>query len=486
MLSRIGMSVFSCLVLLCLSQAQGQPVVSVNENLLWKTFENYAQPTGKLTNESAILNGQFVATQSGIDRSVSGLEYAEDPDDLDNLIYRFTMSPRHDGKKSRLQLITCYVTPEDLSEKFGSPVLDPTLGSSLITYCNAANEPENGIHSYSYDIFLPRSGISESGYFILTQWQGTADPNIVKDEQGCVARLSNEDRHRLCEEMGNTCDDGTVLLPNGESSGIHYQHGGYPPLILAVEDGNLIVAARSDERKFIEKGGCGVGKPTPYNRTCALHPRQQHSLLWRMPIEDSMLDRWINLEWKIKWSEYSSNYRFHPEDPGVLTSNAWIRLSIDGEEMFDWKGPCGRNDEGRIPTFRTGINNPDAEPYPFTMYMRRYEYDYVTTVDNTDEAETLRSLIVRDVATTQNIGRNTVNEDMIFRRVSGSCTLRPGVNFVNLLTQTKLSSLKANRKTREFYQTLVKALQSQEEKIRRLERKLPSFEENDSQSYSPK
>ena len=68
---------------------------------------------------------------------------------------------------------------------------------------------------------------------------------------------------------------GTVLLPNGESSGIHYQHGGYPPLILAVEDGNLIVAARSDERKFIEKGGCGVGKPTPYNRTCALHPRQQ-------------------------------------------------------------------------------------------------------------------------------------------------------------------------------------------------------------------
>ena len=54
-----------------------------------------------------------------------------------------------------------------------------------------------------------------------------------------------------------------------------------------------------------------------------------------------------------------------------------------------------------------GINNPDAEPYPFTMYMRRYEYDYVTTVDNTDEAETLRSLIVRDVATTQNIGRNS-------------------------------------------------------------------------------
>ena len=44
------------------------------------------------------------------------------------------------------------------------------------------------------------------------------------------------------------------------------------------------------------------------------------------------------------------------EDPGVLTSNSWIRLSIDGEEMFDWKGPCGRNDEGRIPTFRTGYS----------------------------------------------------------------------------------------------------------------------------------
>ena len=39
----------------------------------------------------------------------------------------------------------------------------------------------------------------------------------------------------------------------------------------------------------------------------------------------------------------------------VCTKNASITLSINGEQVIDWEGPCGRNDEGRIPYFKFGI-----------------------------------------------------------------------------------------------------------------------------------
>ena len=41
-------------------------------------------------------------------------------------------------------------------------------------------------------------------------------------------------------------------------------------------------------------------------------------------------------------------------------SDAWVRLWVNDKLVFNFTGPCGRNDDGRVPYFKMGpfINDP--------------------------------------------------------------------------------------------------------------------------------
>ena len=65
------------------------------------------------------------------------------------------------------------------------------------------------------------------------------------------------------------------IFNKNSTIGLNYQHGGYPPLFLHIRDGMFVVGARSDERLFIPKGGCGI----PRTANCFDHPKQQVSVV---------------------------------------------------------------------------------------------------------------------------------------------------------------------------------------------------------------
>ena len=152
-------------------------------------------------------------------------------------------------------------------------------------------------------IFDPKSDLLKRGNFIITQWHGTPDSRIVSDEHGCVAKLEDSDLNKMCS--WHECDKGVTsygwcvsvtcvcvcvcvfvksnsslsLFTNqgrvltrvdGSFTGLRYNQGGYPPLTLKLKKGLFNVMARSDERIFMPKGGCGDGK-----KECVDHPRQQ-------------------------------------------------------------------------------------------------------------------------------------------------------------------------------------------------------------------
>ena len=41
-------------------------------------------------------------------------------------------------------------------------------------------------------------------------------------------------------------------------------------------------------------------------------------------------------------------------DGGKLVSDAWVRLWVNDKLVVNFTGPCGRNDNGRVPYFKMG------------------------------------------------------------------------------------------------------------------------------------
>lgn len=71
------------------------------------------------------------------------------------------------------------------------------------------------------------------------------------------------------------CFPGEIFNSDDKFIGINYSQGGYPPLTMTLHNGYFIITARSDERLFIEKGGCS--KSGIKSAQCPDHPRQQVS-----------------------------------------------------------------------------------------------------------------------------------------------------------------------------------------------------------------
>lgn len=74
------------------------------------------------------------------------------------------------------------------------------------TSCPASHLPLDHMHTYEYEIFIAESDLSMDGKYVITQWHGSADPTILRDTKGCIAKVSMKDIHKLCKK--GFCDQG--------------------------------------------------------------------------------------------------------------------------------------------------------------------------------------------------------------------------------------------------------------------------------------
>nr|CAB3262777.1 uncharacterized protein LOC100183141 [Phallusia mammillata] len=450
------------------------------DKLEWRYWCNILNSNKDMASESHILENKFVAVMTGIHGTESRIHYISSHVEFGN-IYRFSFLPEIKGAKSRLELTTCFTTPQHAVSQFGTVNLNPSIVSALGTSCPAVREPIDAIHVYSYELYFTERDfpLKVNGKYILTQWHGSADPTIVRDDFGCLARLSHADKSKLCKK--HVCKEGSIFDQRGRYTGLRYVQGGYPPLTVSIDGGEFLVSARSDDRVFPEKGGCGWKKNKPPDFRCPLHPLQQFKLLARIPFKDMKFDSWVRFDWKIKWSEFGAIKREKiGEDPGIILSNAWIRLFINNVSVVDWTGPCGRNDDRRVPYFKIGIYNPSGSEYPLRMYVRNYQHYFTNTQDlPRDEKRKIQnlSLITKQrwkESTVFSLNRNTIVGNMQFRLVTGDarCELRPEIDHVTHLMRTRFSRLLVDKITLELLQTMTYAIEAQDFRIRQLERRL--------------
>jgi len=80
----------------------------------------------------------------------------------------------------------------------------------LITYCPVCNTQANSLYVYKYKLYLPRENFPSEGTYVISQWHGSPDPNILKDEQDCVAEISDVDRYELCKK--GSCKQGKHVI----------------------------------------------------------------------------------------------------------------------------------------------------------------------------------------------------------------------------------------------------------------------------------
>lgn len=405
---------------------------------------------------------------------------AKDPLSFDGYQYKFDFRPNKPGEKSRLELSTCFVKKTD----FESLDMDPSrlrreLPSMLQHLCPVVNMPIEAVHTYQYQVKINRDDFPSMGSYIMAQWHGTSDGKIVRDDLGCVARISDDDLVSLCDD--GFCTKGVIYNEREEPTGLRYEQGGYPPLSFHFKDGTFYVLARSDDREFIAKSGCHPGSFHRRPFYCPLHPRQQFHVIWEKNIDDFPFNRWNTMTWKIKWSEYGNDPSLYQDDTdgGVLISNAWIRLWINDKLEIDWKGPCGRNDDGRVPYFKMGIYNPSGSMENLLFRTRGYHYSYsmLNQPEEIEDRKQVESLKVHQGGfndTVRNL--NELKHGLEFGNITPdpkamTCTLQAESGNLATIASVKYTRLKNNKQIRTVLKAMADVILEQQERLKHLEMK---------------
>lgn len=221
------------------------------------------------------------------------------------------------------------------------------------------------------------------------------------EEDGDDDDLGNGSRRNMPTRRKNTIPEIERVI----GTGLHYEQGGYPPLIFALKYGYYFILARSDSRKFIKKSGCALpdvnliieGKicddesrkyagsmyksslkyngpkinfkkiyECPCGNDIFTRQHQKSILLWHMPVNQLTDLKWHDFTWHIKWAEYKNGFA----NP---IKNGEIKVWLNNQMIVDFVGPVGRNDQ-RSPYFKAGIYNPGASGKPVTTYFTNYQH----------------------------------------------------------------------------------------------------------------
>ncbi|XP_039272939.2 uncharacterized protein LOC120347141 isoform X1 [Styela clava] len=444
------------------------------DKIYWEPIWRHEAPTKEVIDEDNILEDTFVAISTGVSGSKTELHVGNDVKSMkpNGKVYRFTFAPEVEGKKSRLEIVTCFSTTNDIISRYNR--IPEELEYLLKSSCPIIDLPPGNIHTHEYEIYIPRADFRIDGEYILTQWHGSPDPTILQDEMGCVAQVPISNLHKICTK--GRCKQGAILDRNGHYIGIRYNQGGYPPLSFKLEKKQFIIVARSDEMLFIGKGGCGQ------TERCVHHPRMHNNIIWKFPAEKFKFDQWVKFRWDIKWSEYSSS-SLEFDNGGMRTSDAWIRVWMNGEKIVDWIGPCGRNDYGKTPYFKAGIYNPSGSTFPIRFFFRRYSHEHEAMDTHKDEEvkKTFKKLRICS-NNAKDINQNAIKNSKHYRFILTSsasdkkCTLYSKVDHLSFLRNAKLNRMLVDDATKSIITNLVYALDDQAHLIKHLEKRLEQYE----------
>lgn len=179
---------------------------------------------------------------------------------------------------------------------------------------------------------------------IVTHFHSPKDPRLIYNiTSNQTKTLSTAEFYALCTKKG-PCYGGKFL----NSNDIFYSRGGFPVLLMKIEESRTFIAMRHDPRPF-----CLIEKQRPRpcmykddvdNEVCE-SPAGTHSwsILWKSPLPYKK--EWLPLHWYIQWS--------HKYDCIIKVVDTESK-----ETLVDYVGPCGRKHDmstGNYPYPSVGV-----------------------------------------------------------------------------------------------------------------------------------
>jgi len=179
-------------------------IMKNEKKVKWVKITKKVDPYIELVRKENVVHG-FVKVSRGMKGTGSSLKFSPD-----GKHYKFLFRPRK-NIRSRLELSTCFVLEEDY-KKLGKNLerLNLNYPSMLQHLCQVVNKPIEAVHTYKYNLYVDSKDWPETGSYIMAQWHGTSDGKILRDDSGCVARVTDEDLVSLCQD--GFCEKGVIFL----------------------------------------------------------------------------------------------------------------------------------------------------------------------------------------------------------------------------------------------------------------------------------
>ena len=246
--------------------------------------------------------------------------------------YHFYMK---DGNAERVELSSIYTT-KDAVKHLDRRELKEHANAKSIYHFGTGFVERGKPWVYEYGLWIP-SSMDETTEGIISQWHGTADRTSILTPEGEVITYALRDFNRKVLSKMKFIENIGIDLKSGKPNGYYVDQGGYPPLSLKVGGGYLHLLARADFSRVTDKSDRVNLKPHEIG-VVKYSPRKSKmvTIPFRKKLDQLAKDRWINVKWEIRWSEW--------DGPRSLKDGT-IKLHLDGEKMLDWVGPIGNNDK---------------------------------------------------------------------------------------------------------------------------------------------
>ncbi len=283
----------------------------------------------------------------------------------------------------------------ELSELFGSAErlkgVSPAMVERLTAITAADILVDLGRYgdtvTYEWSTRFPRR-MGPQSLGIFAQWHGRPDRTLVDDGK-TVRMLSLAEFEDLSRTVEFREDGWGYERKSGVKTAYRRDAAAGGPIgEFRVGFDHLYLMVRSDASRRSSPDVKLKIRPSRQVGDCTRDGPKEIALVWKTPLADVPVDRWIDFKVRIHFSEYAP-------DADKVTSPGAVTVWMNGKQVADWRGNVGKNDS-LGPYFKFGIYKPG--PGGFQVDHAAYRRTIQRTRKSPEVPNPLRDEVLRSRA----------------------------------------------------------------------------------------
>lgn len=301
-----------------------------------------------------------------------------------------SLSGYNEGEtKGRAELSYCYATSKDV-QNLTQTQRNNAITAKKIYFYGKGHCPQASTMYYRFSVYFPASS-SPNMHTIFAQWHGMPDRCIIKNPNGEVLRLTDEEFAELSKTVYFDVDTGYDKISN-KPDGWIIEEGGYPPMAFGISSGYFYIQTNSDRKWMSDKDErCNINPATSKIMQSVSTEYKKSTLAYKRQWSQLPKNKWITFYIKVKWSEYGKL------DETIVSQGLLdVKMSyMDDEELItehivdNQSVDIGRNDDMGY-YFKFGVYRTSSSTIPVVYNLADYvEGDNEEAILNTSTDEGL-------------------------------------------------------------------------------------------------